>query len=97
MSEGTFGIVEYEYPNMERMGFLKVDLLSLHYLTIIKNIEEIMKEEGHKIPDYQSLKDDPETYKTINSLDLSLIFQLDGNSGMKQAIKEISLLIIMIL
>lgn len=48
-----------------------------------------MKEEGHKIPDYQSLKDDPETYKTINSLDLSLIFQLDGNSGMKQAIKEI--------
>lgn len=22
-----------------------------------------MKEEGHKIPDYQSLKDDPETYK----------------------------------
>lgn len=89
MSEGTFGIVEYEYPNMERMGFLKVDLLSLHYLTIIKNIEEIMKEEGHKIPDYQSLKDDPETYKTINSLDLSLIFQLDGNSGMKQAIKEI--------
>lgn len=89
MSEGTSGIVEYEYPNMERMGFLKVDLLSLHYLTIIKNIEEIMKEEGHKIPDYQSLKDDPETYKTINSLDLSLIFQLDGNSGMKQAIKEI--------
>ena len=89
MSEGTSGIVEYEYPNMERMGFLKVDLLSLHYLTIIKNIEEIMKEEGHKIPNYQSLKDDPETYKTINSLDLSLIFQLDGNSGMKQAIKEI--------
>lgn len=36
MSEGTSGIVEYEYPNMERMGFLKVDLLSLHYLTIIK-------------------------------------------------------------
>lgn len=89
LSEGKSGIVGYEYPFMERLGFLKVDLLSLHYLTFIKNIEAELKKEGKDIPDYLSNKDDKETYGTINSLDLCLVFQLEG-SGIKRAVKEVN-------
>lgn len=88
LSDGKVGIVQYEYPEMERLGFLKVDLLSLHYLTLLKEIEGRIKSDGKEIPDCQSQRDDPETYKTINSLDLLLVFQLDGE-GIKKAIAQI--------
>lgn len=90
MSEGESGVASYEYQYLERMGFLKVDLLSLRYLTIISRIEKKIESEGRKIPDYLSLIGDKDTYETICSLDLTLIFQLDSNIGMRNATKEIS-------
>lgn len=88
LSEGKGGVVCYEYPYMEKMGFLKVDLLSLHYLTVIKNIEEEIRKDGKDVPDYLKEKDDRATYDTIHSLDLTLVFQLDG-TGIKRAIREV--------
>lgn len=88
MSEGRSGVVCYEYPYMERMGFLKVDLLSLHYLTLIRRMEEIVRSQGRQAPDYAALKEDSKTYQTIDALDLVLIFQLDGE-GIKKAIAEV--------
>lgn len=89
LSEGTSGIACYEYAYLERMGFLKVDLLSLHFLTVISRMEDTLKKMGRQIPDYLSLRDDKKTYETMNSLDLTLIFQLDGNYGMRKAIEQI--------
>lgn len=88
LSEGKTGIAEYEYPVLESLGFLKVDLLSLHYLTLIKNIEEKIRAAGKEVPDYQAVKDDISVYHTICDLNLLLVFQLDGE-GIKRAIKEV--------
>lgn len=88
MSDGTSGIVQYEYQYMEQLGFLKVDLLSLNYLTIIRKIESRIKENGGEIPDYLNLRNDPSTYKTINDLNLYYVFQLNG-TGIRKAIQKI--------
>lgn len=92
ISEGTKGVVEYEYPNMERMGFLKFDILSLSNLTFIKNIEERIVKNRKEIPDLWNNLNDEETFKTLNRLDLAFIFQLDSPStseGMKRTVKEV--------
>lgn len=88
VSNGKTGIALYEYPYLESMGFLKVDLLALHYLTLIRFIEERIVRNGGSIPDYQALQNDEKTYQTINALNLLFVFQLDGE-GIKKAIREI--------
>lgn len=88
LSDGTTGIAGYQYPVMERLGFLKVDLLSLHYLTLVKAMEQALVANGHPIPDYQTLRDDPETYQTLVRGDLLKIFQLESK-GFKAAIQEV--------
>ncbi len=88
VSKKESGTVLYEYPYMERMGFLKVDILALRYLTFIKKIEDEIVKEGGFLPDIQSDLDDPETYKTLNGLDLTYIFQLES-WGMRDTVTTI--------
>ena len=88
LSEGRIGISEYQYPYLERMGFLKVDLLSLNYLTTIKEVENLVVKDGGTIPDYQLVRNDAETYKTICDLRLMGVFQLTGE-GIRRAINQI--------
>ena len=90
LSAGVTGIAQYEYQYMERIGFLKVDLLSLKFLTFIKSIEEKIVESGGTIPDYQKVLNDPDTYKTICSLNLLGIFQLDSGDGIRRATAQIA-------
>lgn len=89
MSLGQTGVCEYEYPYMERLGFLKFDLLSLRFLTFIKKVEELIVAEGEKIPNYEEERDDPATYQVINSLKLLGIFQL-GEGRISQAVQQIA-------
>ncbi|MFA6861954.1 MAG: DNA polymerase III subunit alpha [Bacilli bacterium] len=88
VSEGTKGITEFEYPNMERTGFLKADILALSNLTFIKEIEDKITADHKEIPNLWNDLDDEETYKTLNRLDLAFIFQL-GNYGMRQTTETI--------
>lgn len=87
--EGKTGTVEYEYPNMEAMGFLKVDILSLGNLTFIKDIEEEIQKNNKAVPDSDEDLDNPEVYETLNNLDLVEIFQLDTSYGMRKTISLI--------
>ncbi len=88
VSKKDHGTVLYEYPYMERMGFLKVDMLGLSNLTFIKKIEDEIVKEGGFLPDIQSDLDDPETYKTLNDLNLTYIFQLES-WGMRDTIQTV--------
>lgn len=81
---GTYGTVLYEYPYMERMGFLKCDILALSNLTFIRRIEEDL----HRTIDVLDQLDDAETFETLNSLSLAYVFQLESY-GMKKTIEEV--------
>ena len=89
MSLGQTGVCEYQYPYMERLGFLKFDLLSLRFLTFIRKVEDLIIQAGGRIPDYEAERDDPQTYQTINDLKLLGVFQL-GEGGIRQAVQQIA-------
>lgn len=88
MSDGEKGIVEYEYSTMERLGFLKFDILALSNLTLVKNIENKIKRKNKELPDIIDNLDDKETYNTLNKLYLADIFQLESK-GMSYTIQSV--------
>lgn len=84
LSNGSTGTVLYEYPYMERMGYLKMDILSLSNLTFIRKVEEKIKD---KISLLDHL-DDKKTFDCLNALELCDIFQLES-PGMRKTIKQV--------
>ena len=82
------GISSFEYEYMERLGYLKVDILHLDNLDFIKEIERRIVAKYNKLPDVINDLNNKEVYKNIRELNLSLIFQLESY-GMKKAISEI--------
>lgn len=84
----TSGTVEYEFPYMEQMGYLKCDILALSNLTFIKQIEDYVAADKKVLIKAADSLEDPEVYKTLNRLALLDIFQLESK-GMKQAILEV--------
>ena len=88
MSDGEKGIVEYEYSTMERLGFLKFDILALSNLTLVKSIENKIKSKQKELPDIINNLDDKETYITLNKLLLADIFQLESK-GMSYTIQSV--------
>lgn len=82
MSEGDKGIALYEFPYMERLGYLKCDLLSAIGLSFLKKVEARL---SVKPDDIQNHLDDEQTYKTLNSLALAEIYQL-GSEGMHDTV-----------
>lgn len=85
MSEGRKGTSCFEYPYMEEMGYLKVDILGLSNLTFIRSIEERILKNQKSIPNIQDVLDDELTFRVLNHLDVCYIFQLESQ-GMKDTI-----------
>lgn len=88
LSEGKEGIAQYEYPYLEKMGYLKMDILSLSNLSFVDKIEKRIKQKHHLENLIDNLNDE-QTYKTLNNLSLALIFQLNTSYGMRDAIKKV--------
>lgn len=88
LSNGERGTTSFEYPYMEEMGYLKVDILGLSNLSFIRLIEDEIKKNNKTIPNIQNVLDDEKTFKVLNDLDVSYIFQLESK-GMKDTIKTI--------
>lgn len=86
MSKGEKGVSCFEYPFMEELGYLKVDILGLSNLSFIRAIEERVLRNGKSIPMIQSVLDDRETFRILNQLDVSYIFQLESK-GMQETIQ----------
>lgn len=86
MSMGEKGVSCFEYPFMEELGYLKVDILGLSNLSFIRSIEEKVLRNGKSIPKIQSVLDDRKTFEILNDLDVSYIFQLESK-GMQETIQ----------
>ncbi len=89
LSEGKKGAVLYEYPNMEQLGFLKVDILALSNLTFIKKIEEKILQNKKELPNISCDLENKAVYEVLNRLNLVEIFQLDSSFGMRKTIQAI--------
>lgn len=79
------GAVGLEAPYLERLGFLKMDILGLRNLTLIKRIESRLSTSP---VDVLTCLEDPASYETLCSLDLVGIFQLESR-GIRRAVKEV--------
>lgn len=87
--QGKTGTVEFEYQYMERMGFLKFDILPLSNLSFIKEIEDEISKDKKEIVNTQEHLDDPKVFAVLNRLATCDIFQLDATYGVKKAIEQI--------
>lgn len=80
------GTVNVEYSYLEKMGFLKFDVLGLANLSFIRSIEEKITASGRELPDLTMDLDNEECYKILCSGATYSLFQLESE-GMKRAIK----------
>lgn len=92
-------LTQWEYPELESLGLIKMDLLGLELInTVQQTLENIklanesaQREEDKKvIPDMRELiqggLDDPETYKTLQEGNTVGIFQL-GSPGVRELLR----------
>lgn len=80
-------LTQFEAPFLEKLGYLKMDILSLTNLTLIENMENYVKE--HYNVNLENIPlDDKKTFSILNKGLTSNIFQLES-TGITKAIKEI--------
>ena len=72
-------VCSFEYETMEKLGFLKLDILSLKNLTFIQQIENNIINNSKNIPDINLDLDNKKVYDTLNQKLLYDIFQLDNS------------------
>ena len=69
----------YEFGAMEKLGFLKLDILALSNLTFIKHVEEEIVNNKKKLPDIYSDLENKDVYKVLCKKHINNIFQLDNS------------------
>lgn len=84
MSEKTKGTLLFEHVPLERMGFIKFDVLAVTTINFISEIEKRLKEKNIEPVDIMQHLDDPESYRVLNNGYFTEIFQFE-NPGMQKA------------
>ncbi|RRD53655.1 DNA polymerase III subunit alpha [Buchananella hordeovulneris] len=80
-------ITQFDYPQCEELGLLKMDFLGLRNLTVLSDALDNCERNGKPRPDIDSLGlDDPETYALLARGESLGLFQLDS-SGMRSLLK----------
>lgn len=82
------GTVNVEYSYLEKMGFLKFDILGLANLSFIRNIEEKILETNATIPIISDDLNNAYCYKLLSLGATYSLFQLESE-GMKRAIQQV--------
>jgi DNA polymerase-3 subunit alpha len=88
VSNGDINIVGYEQSILEDMGYLKMDILALNYLTLLSDIEKKILDNKKEIPDISENLSDAKTFEILNQGLLVNIPQIESY-GMQQTIKQI--------
>ncbi|MBP5550561.1 MAG: DNA polymerase III subunit alpha [Bacilli bacterium] len=91
LSRGSDGVyqTEYEASDIESIGLVKMDILSLSNLnTITKIVRDVEEKTGKKIDLYKISYNDPNVFKLMASGDTDGIFQFES-SGMRKLLKEL--------
>ena len=73
---------------LEELGLIKMDFLALRNLTIIKNVLELIKNDGENVNLNFIPLDDKKTYERFLNVDTEGIFQFES-SGMKNFISKL--------
>jgi DNA polymerase-3 subunit alpha len=88
-SEGEVPVTQWSMEDVEKSGFLKMDLLGLRNLTVIgKALELIEKTKGIKIDIGNIPLDDPKVYELLGRGEALGVFQLES-IGMQQLLKDV--------
>ncbi|MFY9262801.1 MAG: DNA polymerase III subunit alpha [Arcanobacterium sp.] len=81
-------ITQFEYPQCEELGLIKMDFLGLSNLTIIEGALENIRINGKEVPDVDNMPlDNQQTYELLQRAETLGIFQLDS-SGMRTLLKQ---------
>lgn len=83
-----FNIAGFEYQTLEKMGYLKFDILALSNLTFLSAIEKNIADAGLKVPNIYLDLNNLAAYDVLKSLKLTDIFQLD-KPGMRRVVEQI--------
>ncbi len=87
-SNGEF-LTGYDKDELEGLGILKMDFLSIRNLTIMSNVlKDIEKETGKRININNVPLDDEAVYKIFNKADTVGVFQFES-TGMKNFLKKL--------
>lgn len=88
ISNGEINIVGFEQSILEKMGYLKMDILALNYLTLLSDIESKIRLNGKTVPDISENLNDRNTFVLLNKGLLVKIPQIESR-GMQQTVKMI--------
>jgi len=77
-------VTQYDKEDIEQLGLVKIDLLSLRTLGVVSDaLQRIERDTGHR-PDLDSLPhDDPEVYRSIQAADTVGMFQIESRAQMQ--------------
>ena len=81
-------ITQWEYPDVEAVGLLKMDFLGLRNLTMLsKSVQFIEQSTGERINPYKFPLDDPEAYALLCRGETKGVFQLESG-GIRELLKK---------
>ncbi len=79
MAAKGISIVQFDKDDVEDLGFVKLDLLSLRTLAAVEDAMQSINDSGQQIECFDKIPiDDPETYKMLNEGDTVGVFQLES-------------------
>jgi len=80
-------VTQFDMKKVEKVGLIKFDFLGLRTMTVIEDCLDIIREQGKKAPDLDTLHlDDPETFAIFAKGDTDGIFQVES-SGMRKYLR----------
>ncbi len=84
-------LTQFEYPQCEELGLIKMDFLGLSNLTVINDTLQNIADNGKAVPDVDNLPfDDKETYELLAKANSLGIFQLESG-GMRSLLKQMKM------
>ncbi len=80
-------VTQYDMKKVEKVGLIKFDFLGLRTMTVIEDCLDIIRLQGKKAPDLDTLSlDDPATYDIYSRGDTDGVFQVES-SGMRKYLR----------
>nr|WP_321512967.1 DNA polymerase III subunit alpha [uncultured Pseudodesulfovibrio sp.] len=80
-------VTQFDMKKVEKVGLIKFDFLGLRTMTVIEDCLDIIREQGKKAPDLDTLAlDDPDTFAIFAKGDTDGIFQVES-SGMRKYLR----------
>jgi DNA polymerase III alpha subunit len=77
-------VTQYDKEDVEQLGLVKIDLLSLRTLGVVSDALDRIQRDTHTRPDLDSLPhDDPEVFRIIRAADTVGIFQIESRAQMQ--------------